>query len=107
MKKTAKKENIVPSIYTHPIGYHGHAAGPTIGLWDQQNGVPGSGDFPMHYNTCYSIELNAATEIPAWKKSVRIMLEEDGYFDEKGFRFINGRQKEMYLIPRNNKYIGN
>ena len=103
----AKKENIVPSIYTHPIGYHGHAAGPTIGLWDQQNGVPGSGDFPMHYNTCYSIELNAATEIPAWKKSVRIMLEEDGYFDEKGFRFINGRQKEMYLIPRNNKYIGN
>ncbi len=96
----AKKEGIQPSIYTHPIGYNGHAAGPTIGLWDQQDGVPGSGDFPMHYNTAYSIELNAASDIPEWKKTIRIMLEEDGYFDEKGFRFIHERQKEIYMIPR-------
>lgn len=103
----AKKEGIEASIYTHPIGYHGHAAGPTIGLWDQQNGVPGSGDFPLHYNTAYSIELNAATEIPEWKKTIRIMLEEDGFFSEKGFRFIGGRQKEILLIPRQNSTIGN
>lgn len=96
----AKKEGIQPSIYTHPIGYNGHAAGPTIGLWNQQEGVPGSGDFPMHYNTAYSIELNAASDIPEWKKTIRIMLEEDGYFDEKGFRFIHERQKEIYIIPR-------
>ncbi|HQS56023.1 MAG: Xaa-Pro aminopeptidase [Bacteroidetes bacterium 24-39-8] len=103
----AKKEGIEASIYTHPIGYHGHAAGPTIGLWDQQNGVPGSGDFPLHYNTAYSIELNAATEVPEWKKTIRIMLEEDGFFNEKGFRFIGGRQKELLLIPRQNSTIGN
>ncbi len=96
----AKQEGITATIYTHPIGYHGHAAGPTIGMWDQQNSVPGSGDFPLHYNTAYSIELNAASDIPEWKKSIRIMLEEDGYFDEKGFRYINNRQKEIYLIPR-------
>lgn len=96
----AKSEGIQPSIYTHPIGFHGHAAGTTIGLWDQQNGVPGSGDFPMHYNTAYSIELNAASDIPEWKKTVRIMLEEDGFFDKTGFRYINERQKEIYLIPR-------
>ena len=96
----AKKEGIEPSIYTHPIGYNGHAAGPTIGMWDQQNGVPGSGDFPMHFNTAYSIELNAASTIPEWKKVIRMMLEEDGYFDEKGFRYINERQIEIYLIPR-------
>ncbi len=94
----AKKENIQASIYTHPIGYHGHAAGPTIGLWDQQGGVPGSGDFPMHYNTCYSIELNAATNIPQWHKPIRMMLEQDGYFDETGFRYINGRQTLLHLI---------
>ncbi len=103
----AKREGIEASIYTHPLGYHGHAAGPTIGLWDQQNGVPGSGDFPMHYQTAYSIELNAASEIPEWKKKIRIMLEEDGYFDEHGFRFINGRQKEIYLVPRIKDNIGN
>lgn len=104
---TAKQEGIKASIYTHPIGYHGHAAGPTIGMWDQQNGVPGSGDFPMHFNTAYSIELNAATEIPAWKKQIRIMLEEDGFYSENGFRFIGGRQKELLLIPRQNNHIGN
>jgi len=36
-----------------------------------------------------------------WGKEVRIMLEEDGYFDESGFRYIDGRQKEFILIPRN------
>lgn len=101
----AKKENIAATIYTHPLGFHGHAAGPTIGLWDQQGGVPGAGDFPMNYRTAYSIELNAATDIPEWKKSIRIMLEEDGYFDESGFRYIGGRQKEIYLIPRAIKNI--
>lgn len=97
----AKREGIEPSIYTHPIGYNGHAAGPTIGLWDQQNGVPGSGDFPMHLNTAYSIELNAASAIPSWNnKTIRMMLEEDGFFGEKGFRYIGGRQKEIYPVPR-------
>ncbi len=96
----AKKENIVATIYTHPIGYHGHAAGPTIGLWDQQGGVPGSGDFPMHYNTAYSIELNAAIEIKEWKKTIRIMLEQDGFFDETGFKYINGRQTKLHLVGK-------
>ncbi len=94
----AKKQNIVASIYTHPIGYHGHAAGPTIGLWDQQGGVPGSGDFPMHYNTCYSIELNASIVIAEWHKTIKMMLEQDGYFDQTGFRYINGRQTQLHLI---------
>lgn len=102
----AKAEGIAATIYTHPLGLHGHAAGPTIGLWDQQGGVPGSGDFPLNYKTAYSIELNAATEIPEWKKSIRIMLEEDGYFDDTGFRYIGGRQKEILLIPRKKTAIG-
>jgi len=38
--------------------------------------------------------------IPEWKKDVRIMLEEDGYFDSKGFRYIDGRQQEIFVIPR-------
>jgi len=103
----AKIENIEAVIYTHPLGLHGHAAGPTIGLWDMQGGVPGAGDFPMNYRTAYSIELNAASDIPEWKKSIRIMLEQDGYFDENGFRYIGGRQKEIYVVPRVNKHVGN
>lgn len=102
----AEKEGINGSIYTHPIGSHGHAAGPTIGLWDQQKGVKGPGDYPLYENTAYSIELNAAVKIDEWNKSIRVMLEEDGYFDKTGFRFINGRQKEIFVIPRLTTNLG-
>tara|TARA_R110002124_G_scaffold287287_1_gene472292 strand:- start:19097 stop:20452 length:1356 start_codon:yes stop_codon:yes gene_type:complete len=92
-------EEIKPSIYTHPIGYHGHAAGTTLGMWDSQGGVPGSGDYPLHLNTAYSIELNAATFIKEWGKEIRIMLEEDAFFDKTGVWYIDGRQKEIMMIP--------
>ena len=96
----AKGQGFQASIYTHPIGFHGHAAGPTIGLWDQQGGVAGKGDYPLFKNTCYSIELFAATEVDEWGKIVRIMLEEDGLYDDEGFRFLDGRAEEIYTIPR-------
>jgi hypothetical protein len=95
-----KAENLTGVIYTHPLGFHGHAAGPTIGMWDNQGRTPGSGDYPLFENTAYSIELNCGSFIPEWKKTIRIMLEEDGYYDASGFRYINGRQTSMYLIPR-------
>jgi Xaa-Pro aminopeptidase len=59
-REMAIGQGLKPTIYTHPLGYHGHAAGTTLGMWDSQQGVPGSGDYPLHYNTVYSIELNNA-----------------------------------------------
>ena len=97
-REQAIKEGIKPSIYSHPLGLHGHAAGPTIGLWDQQEGVAGSGDYPVYPSTAYSIELNSATYIPEWGKEIRIMLEEDGYFNGKSFLFLAGRQEKLRLI---------
>lgn len=97
-RKMAMDEGLKPAIYTHPLGLHGHAAGPTIGMWDAQEGVPVKGDYPMFPDTVYSIELNAASYIPEWDKEVRIMLEEDAFFDGEQVRYISGRQKTFHLI---------
>lgn len=96
--KQAKLEGIQPSIYTHPIGFHGHAAGTTIGMWDMQSGVPGSGDYALRKHTCYSIELNAMHTLNGWDKPVRIALEQNGFFDGQGFEYLDGRQKNIHVI---------
>ncbi|NQZ77166.1 MAG: M24 family metallopeptidase [Ekhidna sp.] len=95
-----KGENLKGVIYTHPIGFHGHGAGPTIGLWDQQDGVLGKGDYPLYANTAYSIELNTGVYLEEWEKEIRIMLEEDAYFDGEQVRYIDGRQMEIMTVPR-------
>ncbi len=95
-----EEEGLKGVIYTHPIGFHGHGAGPTIGLWDQQGGVPGKGDYPLFENTAYSIELNAGVYIEEWDKEIRIMLEEDAFFDGEKVNYIDGRQTEILPIPR-------
>lgn len=97
-REQAIEEGIKPSIYTHPLGFHGHAAGPTIGMWDAQEGLPVKGDYPLYPDTAYSIELNAASYIPEWDKEIRIMLEEDAYFNGKKVKYLDGRQTKLHLI---------
>ena len=96
----AKGEGLNPQIYSHPIGYHGHAAGPAIGMWDMQNGVPGTGDYPVLPNTTYAIELNNKVFLPEWNKEVRIMLEQNAVFDGEKVHYADNRQKILYLVPR-------
>jgi Xaa-Pro aminopeptidase len=97
--ENAWADGIKPSIYTHPLGVHGHAAGPTIGLWDQQGGVPGRGDYPLHPDTCYAIELNAKREVPEWNnQEVRMSLEQDAWWTGEELVFMAGRQKKLHLV---------
>ncbi len=94
----AKAEGLRPSIYTHPLGTYGHSSGTTLGMWDSQGGVPVNGDYPLHTNTVYAIELNNTTYIKEWDKDVRIMLEEAGFWGAKGFRYVNKRQEEIKVV---------
>ena len=95
----AKAEGLRPSIYTHPLGSYGHSSGPTIGMWDSQQGVIGAGDYPLNYNTVYAIELNITTFVTEWNRDIKIMLEEAGFFGENGFRYVNNRQTNIIEIP--------
>ncbi len=95
----AHDAGLTPSIYTHPLGYHGHAAGPTIGLWDRQEGVPGNGDYPLYDETAYSIELNVRHPVPEWGgQEVRIALEEDAVLSGGAVSWLSGRQTQLHLI---------
>jgi len=95
----ARAEGLTPSIYCHPIGYHGHAAGPPIGMTDYQNGVPGRGDYVFRPNTWHSIELNVTHNVKEWgDQPVRFALEEDAALLDGGWDWIDGRQTTFYLI---------
>jgi Xaa-Pro aminopeptidase len=99
-RAAAMKAGIVPSIYCHPVGYHGHGAGPPIGMTDYQEGVPVRGDYPFFAYTWHSIELNATHKVPEWSgQAVRFALEEDAAIMPDGkWDWIDGRQTTFYLI---------
>lgn len=95
----AKKEGINPSIYCHPVGYHGHAAGPPIGMTDYQEGVPVRGDYVFRPNTWHSIELNVTHNVKEWNNQpVRFALEEDAALLDNGWQWFAPRQTSFYLI---------
>jgi hypothetical protein len=93
-------QGLDPVIYSHPIGYHGHAAGTPIGMWDNQK-PRAEGEWPMHAPTAWSIELAAIAPVPEWGgQKVRFRLEEDAFFDGSTVQYIDGRQTRFHLIPR-------
>lgn len=93
-----KAEKINGTFYTHPIGDHGHGAGPLIGLWDRQEGVPGRGDVKLIPNMWHSIELGARTPVPEWNgQELFVGQEEDAVMNADG--------KMSWVLRRQTKYL--
>jgi Xaa-Pro aminopeptidase len=94
------QEGIDGTIYSHPIGLHGHGSGPLIGLWDRQEGVPGRGDHTVIRSMWYSIELQATSPVPEWDgQRLRMPQEEDMVLGPDGVpRWAYQRQTELHLI---------
>ena len=99
-RERMQREGIDGTVYSHPVGMHGHGAGPLIGLWDYQDGVPGRGDAPVIPRMWYSIELQATTPVPEWNgQRVRSAQEEDVIIDAQGrVRWAFGRQTQFWLV---------
>ena len=97
--RKAQAQGLKATIYSHPIGTHGHAAGAAIGFWDDQKPSP-RGDHPLRADTAWSIELNVVAPVPEWGgQEVPFRTEEDAFFDGTSVRYIDGRQTELTLIP--------
>ena len=87
------------SVYTHPIGDQGHGAGPIIGLWDRQQGVPGRGDVLVLPDTWFSIELSATTAVPEWGgQDLWVGQEEDAALSGDKIDWVLRRQTKYLLI---------
>ncbi len=95
-----KAAGIKGSVYTHPIGAHGHGAGPLIGLWDRQQGVPGRGDVVLLPNSWFAIELAASTPVPEWNnQELWVGQEEDAALDDGGrINWVLKRQTAFHLV---------
>lgn len=95
----ANKRGLKAMCYTHPIGFHGHGAGPIIGLWDNQKAIPIRGDYKLNSDTCYALELNVSTYNEEWSNTeVTIFLEETIAFSNDNVEYIGKRQRDFILI---------
>lgn len=50
-RATTQTEGIDSRTYTHPLGFFGHAAGPTVGMWDNQGSTAILGDWKLRPST--------------------------------------------------------
>lgn len=91
-------QGLKPHIYSHPIGYHGHGAGSSIGLSENQVHVP-TGEYKLRPNIAWSIELASKKAVPEWGgQIVNFPSEEDAFFDGTSVHYVDGRQTKFHLI---------
>ncbi len=99
-REAAAVEGVDGEVYSHPIGVHGHAAGPAIGLWDEQDGVPGAGGHRVYVDTAFALELCVRLPVPEWGgQCVRMGLEEGVVLTASGVAYLGDRQRELLLLP--------
>ena len=100
VRQRMKSLGIDGTMYSHPIGLNGHGAGPLIGLWDYQDGVPDRGEARVVRSMWFSIELQATTRVAEWGgQAVRMAQEEDMIIGADGKpRWALKRQDRLFLV---------
>jgi hypothetical protein len=99
-RAAAGAEGLASSTYSHPLGFFGHAAGTTVGMWDDQDGgIPGGGAWPLHERTAYAIEGNVRVPVEGWGRTwVQIKLEQGAWFEDGAIRYPAGRQTAWHVV---------
>ena len=98
-RDAARKEGITSNTYTHPLGFFGHAPGPTIGMWDNPGLSADTGEWPLYPSTVYAIEGNISRPVPEWGgQRVQIKLEQGALFDGERVIYLAGRQTAWHVV---------
>lgn len=95
--EAGRAKGLRPCLYSHPIGIHGHGAGPIIGLTYAQDPVP-QGEIKIHDNTCYALEFYVTEFIPEWNQDIDIYSEQLIALTGGEVYYIGSRQEELLLV---------
>ena len=91
------KRDIEAKVYSHPIGFQGHGLG--AGLDYRASQQSASEGKRLRKGSYISIELNTLTAVPEWEgQKVFVMMEDDAYLTDDGFKTFLPRQTSYYLI---------
>ena len=98
-RAAAAAEGVDGDVYSHPVGFYGHGAGPAIGMWDAQGGVPGTGQAPVRESTTWALELCVRVAVPEWDgQLVRMALEQGIALTAEGVSYLDARQTSLITI---------
>ena len=94
------RRGIEAKIYSHPIGNQGHGLGASIDYRAaQREDIGATHASRLRKGSYMSIELNTATAVPEWDgQKVFVMMEDDAFLTDEGYRFFCPRQEAWYII---------
>ena len=94
----AEAAGIKGMVYSHPIGFHVHGAGGSIGRFGRQPDIP-AGQHVLSNNMCFAMEGNVRVKIPEWDdQEIYIFREEDVALLDGKIRVIGELQPELYVL---------
>lgn len=92
-----KQEGLRPVLYTHPLGLFGHACGPTIGLWTDQNPIYPAGENTVHDRTAYALELSIIEYLDLYRRDIYIFTEESVVLADNEVRFLCEGRDRLFI----------
>jgi Xaa-Pro dipeptidase len=94
------RRGIEAKIYSHPIGNQGHGLGASIDYRAaEREDIGATHASRLRSGSYMSIELNTATAVPEWGgQKVLVMMEDDAFLTDEGYRFFHPRQEAWYII---------
>ena len=98
INEKAEGAGLKAMVYSHPIGFHVHGVGASIGRFGWQPDIP-HGKYIVRNGMCFAMEQNVRVKVPEWDdQEIFIFREEDVALVDDVVRVIGELQPELYVL---------